>query len=213
MFRLYFFLVIALVVSIPIIAGIFLPWWGTLIVLATLIVLIMVFAPRLIFKAIKAHMISAFERQSAVLRDVTVVIHDIYEVEPSSLGDQKPSTVKERIDPDKDNEDSRYILVDFTLKPSSENLLKNYNPFQFYLVPHDANLGPDNIAEEDIPTAPAVEVALIKDTDEQTLAEQISGEAKLQIVFKCPLQLTGEVKVRYFFVEFGHFRLPDKRAD
>src|SRR5690606_95755 len=65
---------VAVIVAIPIVAGLYLPWWGTVLVIIAEIVALRLAVPRLLALALRRFGMRLLDTKSRVLRDASVRI-------------------------------------------------------------------------------------------------------------------------------------------
>lgn len=194
MTKLTIVLLLIAIAATPIFASRFLPWWGALIVLVAEITVLLAFAPRLISAIVQKRLVAIFRQRSLALKDAAVEVHEVRQIE---AGDCQPDASLEPADGEKV---SRHVQVDLTLTPTGT---QEYRPSEIGLV----GAGASDEEDANEPGAFALRVRLISQEGEHE-CDQVSGPVRLRIVFGIPDDLGPEVRFRYFFEQFGEFRLP-----
>lgn len=196
--KLIIVLVLGLVVAVPIVAGRVLPWWGALLVLLVEIPLILTLAPRMIGSLIMRRLIGVFQVKSQVLANAQTTVHGVVEIEaPTDLDERETERLGDNPEP------VRYVQVDFTLTPEASG---DYGVADLCLVSRDAPANTTGEADEN--AAFAAKVRLVSPDGEESSCDQLSGPARLRIVFAVPEGLSGPAKFRYYFEQFGEVHLP-----
>ena len=226
MLRIGCLLALLVLIGIPLLAGQYLPWWGTLLVVVGEIALLVLAGPKLFTYAVKRFAIGLFMTKSKVLRGATVVVHRVEPAEarqPSVENADAPADVAETSDAEQDEDDEpgeddesrdgprRYVLVDFTVTPQpGQSRMQFYDPSELMLVPFDLKVSPDPDSEPDDANSASVDRLTLVNPDgtEVTDFDKLTGPAHLRIVFACPPPLSGRVKFRYYFETFGDLTLP-----
>lgn len=225
-------IVLVVLIGIPALAGQYLPWWGTLLVIFGELALLFVGLPRLLKAGLRHYGVKLFQNKSRVLHGAMVQIHGVKAVDrpdprPSVADDEEDveadadaegADARDDDEPDDSADDDggadepvRYVQVDFTLTPvRTGSAMKLWDPTDLVLVPFDAMIDVENI-DTDCPEA-AMASAMMVDPDtgqEHEDFAKIEGAARLRAVFACPMTLRGRVKLRYYFEQFGDLLLPE----
>ena len=183
------------VVAVPIVAGRFLPWWGTLLVIAGEITLLLAYGPRLIAAGIKRYLLTLFKRKGEVLRNAQLTVHAISEV----------SAPKAQAT----DEELRHLLIDMTIKPSpAEGPFNLWDPSDLLVVPEASRVAADEDPTTEEVAADPTDIKLVASDGSESECEKLSGAARLRITFAFPMHLTGPAKIRYYFEEFGSLQIP-----
>lgn len=193
--KLWFLVGLTAIIAAPIVASRFLPWWGTMLVLLVEVALIIALGPQMIRWAITRIVVSLLQKKSRVLRGADLRIEQVsLTVRPDDAGEE---------------DDCRYVQIRGTLIPQPHaSEMQFYEPGELLLVPYDATVSLDE-HQDDAQSASAVRVRLIEETNlPGREAEKITGPAALEILFAVPQTLSGRVKFRYYFEQFGDVMLP-----
>jgi hypothetical protein len=204
MFRYGCLLAVIVLVGLPVLASRFLPWWGTCLAIVGEGVLLVVVGPKLVALAIKRFAVGLFKTKSEVLKGAAVHVHSVdSSTKPVEPDESAPDTE----DPGEPPDDSRYVLIDFTLTPlSGTSKMNHWEPGELMLVPFDL---PNDAKEVDHLSASIVELKMIDEVGNETEDfDKIVGPGRFKATFACPRQLTGRVKFRYYFEGFGDVMLP-----
>jgi hypothetical protein len=164
MLRLGCLLVLVILIAIPAVAGQYLPWWGTLLVVLGELAVLVLAGPKLVKWGIVGFAKKMFMTKSQVLRGATLVVHDCREV-PKPVAEEDPEfaaaerEAREKVEAiagpqdaesdaeDADDEDdeeepeekppARYVLVEFTLTPTATGgRMQHWDPDDLRLIPH-----------------------------------------------------------------------------
>jgi hypothetical protein len=222
-------ILLVVVIAIPTIVSQFSPWWVVMLVVFAELLLLIYGLPFLIKHGLKRFAIGLFTTKSRALRGAAVQIHEIRNtlkpVERENEDGREEIVAADgtivtspQSDPDDDDEDeeddevddSRYVLVDFTLTPiPGSSRMQHYDPFDLMLVPFDTKTG--NVDPDDDNDENSASVHMIKRVDdsgiEQEIEDKLIGPARLRITFAVPPTLTGRVKFRHYFESFGDLRI------
>lgn len=212
MFRLGCGVILILLIGIPIVCQRFLPWWGTLVVIAGEILLLIVGGPKLFGYLFKRMAISLFMTKSAVLRGAMVSIE---RVEPTTSPATEEASLLESDSDDEDEDvdtsrkDLRYYLVEFHITPKpGQSRMQHYEPGEMQLVPFDMKVGVDEDEKQAAARSASMEtIHLINENGDAEEIDKIVGPARLRAVVGCPPTLRGRAKFRYYFESFGDVML------
>jgi hypothetical protein len=141
---------VAVIVAIPIVAGLYLPWWGTVLVIIAEIVALRLAVPRLLALALRRFGMRLLDTKSRVLRDASV---RILRVEPYD----GPSfrRTRELQSPEDEDEEvfeaeatppptfaGRHVMVEFTLTPRpGGGPMSHWDPSDLRIVAFDTRIG------------------------------------------------------------------------
>lgn len=186
---------LALVIAIPIVASRLLPWWGTLLVLLVEVGLIVVLGPQLIRWGVTQVAMGVLVRKSRVLQGAGVEIHEVKAVDRPEDAAPQGEPLEEHL---------RYVQAECTITPRpGASEMQFYEPGELLLVAYDAPVSEEEHPEEG-EAGTVAEVWVVDDAGGvQRDPGKVSGEARLRIVFACPARLSGRVKFRYYFEQFG----------
>jgi hypothetical protein len=211
MFKLGCLVMLFVLIGLPVLAGRFLPWWGTCLVILGEGLLLVFVAPRLIAIAIERVAVGLFRTKSAVLKAARVRVHCVEPTSEPTDGEsdeiQTDGSAEQGPLDDQPTLPMRYVLIDFTLTPApGASRMTHWEPRELMLVPFD--LGND-IKEDDNRSASVARMTIVDEAGDSTEEfDKISGAARFKAVFACPPALTGRVKFRYYFEGLGDVQLP-----
>lgn len=229
MLRLGCLLVVVVLIAIPVIAAkvLHLPLWGTMLIIVAEAALLLIGGPKLAGWAVKRFMLNLFMTKSRALRDAGVHVHRVEpaprpatateatsEIVDASEGESKGD--EEGSEDDAENDDSessladhRFVLVEFTVTPKpGSSKMSHWEPGEIMLVPFNAKVDPDHDTD-DKQSANAHTINTVDDAgNENNDFDKVVGPARLRAIFAIPPTLSGRVKFRYYFEQFGDFLLP-----
>ena len=166
MLKPFVLMALILVVAVPIVAGQFLPWWGTLLVIAGEITLLLAFGPRLIAAGIKRYLLTLFKRKGEVLRNAQLTVHAISEVAAPEARDA--------------DEELRYLLIDMTIKPSAaEGPFNLWDPSDLLIVPESSRVALEKEPATEEIAADPTDIKLVAMDGSESESEKLSGTARL----------------------------------
>ena len=191
----------------------FLPWWGTLAVLAAVAVGAYLVVPKMVEAGIKKGAKQLFEAKSRVLRGANVTVTEVVVVPRPTPPDG------EAADDGADDEDAdaeeihRYVRVDFSVRPAdvTGTPMQFFDPDEIRLVPAGKRVDFDSMADGDGDESPEASVAHGEIWHEGAFVrdyEKMDAEARLRLTFAVPRALPPDVQLVYYFESLATLRLP-----
>jgi len=203
-------LIFLLFVAIVGVSAMYLPWWGTALVVLGLVVLAAKLIPVFVSRGLSDVMTKLFDTKSRVLRDAQVAVHTVELTErPPVVQDEELDELEldeDTIDP----ETTKYVLVDATITPGDPTgPMQHWEPGEFRLVGFEHDTSLEALAEGldeggDVMHAERLDADGTADDD----FDKVVGEHRLRLVFACPRSMTGRAKLQYYFEGIGDFKIP-----
>ena len=228
MLRLGCLLLIIILIAIPAIASQYLTTWGTILVIVAEAAALLIGGPKLLSWGLKRAMLGLFMTKSRVLRNAGIHVHRVEATERSAdppraeaaatesseASSESEIEDDEQKDEDEDDDtlapaDHRFVLVDFTITPKpAQSKMSHWEPGELMLVPFDSKVDPEHDTDSKV-SANADRIRLVEESGQETEDfDKIVGPAHLRAVFAIPPALSGRVKFRYYFEQFGDIVLP-----
>jgi hypothetical protein len=201
--------------------------WGTILVIVAEAALLLIGGPKLAGWGVKRFMLNLFMTKSRALRDAGVHVHRVEHAPrpasaaeaageigdssegESSGGDEQSESNEDEEDGEPTLADHRFVLVEFTVTPRpGSSRMSHWEPGEISLVPFDARVDPDHDTDDKF-SANAHTIMMVDDAgNENDDFDKVVGPARLRAIFAIPPTLSGRVKFRYYFEQFGDFLLP-----
>jgi|GEM_PF-2201184 len=207
----------------------YLPWWGTLLVICGVGLLVVLVVPKLISRGVVNFAKGMIEEKSKVLRNATVIIHEMVWADPPPALDcdseWDADEDEEGMDDEYDDTEAQYqsmrhLRMIVTIQPAAQiGKMSHYDLDDLAIVPFGKRTDMESLDEEpefdsdadDLPSDEAIlrltELALPDGgwTDD---FDKVTGEQKVRLLFAIPDSLNGRVKFQYYLEGVGDFVLP-----
>lgn len=182
-----------LLIVASVLAVVYLPWWGSAVVIVLFIVGAKFFGGRMVEALFKM----PFKAKGAVLRGATAEIHSITPIVRPAAGDAE----------DKNDTNRRFYLLEVTITPAAHESgsFQLWEPGELQLVGQDAR--PDDAGDDDLCTIRQMEI----DSEGKFMPDEgmkYGDSRRLRLTIDVDAGVR-RLQFRYYFELFGTVSLPD----